>query len=107
MAYLLQVSRYIHRNPIEAGIVADATSYQWSSLKDFLEADSPNSNFLKKDFLLSHFKSEAEVSSTSQRMATKLEPKNLFSQSLFNTPHQFESQLRMISTCHWDYSLKN
>jgi REP element-mobilizing transposase RayT len=60
MAYLLQVSRYIHRNPIEAGIITNESSYQWSSLKDFLDTTSPNSHFLKKDFLLSHFKSEAE-----------------------------------------------
>ena len=29
--YLLQVSRYIHRNPCEAGIVADISDYVWSS----------------------------------------------------------------------------
>src|SRR5439155_8808363 len=34
--YLLSVSRYIHRNPIEAKIVKNLTSYKWSSYPAYL-----------------------------------------------------------------------
>ena len=38
--YLLQVSRYIHRNPLEAGIVDDLADYSWSSYRAYaLDAD--------------------------------------------------------------------
>ncbi len=32
-AYLLQLSYYIHRNPLRAGIVKRLTDYRWSSYK--------------------------------------------------------------------------
>lgn len=34
--YLLAVARYIHHNPMEAGLVKRPEAYQWSSLKDYL-----------------------------------------------------------------------
>ena len=34
--YLLNVSRYIHRNPIEAGIVRKAERYPWSSYRAYI-----------------------------------------------------------------------
>lgn len=35
-SYQLQLSRYIHRNPLEAGIVNDLDDYSWSSYSFFL-----------------------------------------------------------------------
>lgn len=35
--YLLQVSRYIHRNPVEAGMVKRATDHRWSSYRAYLK----------------------------------------------------------------------
>jgi putative transposase len=34
--YLLAVSRYIHQNPLKAGIVKNITDYKWSSYNDYL-----------------------------------------------------------------------
>jgi len=34
--YLLQVCRYVHRNPLEAGIVKDLIDYPWSSHQSYL-----------------------------------------------------------------------
>jgi putative transposase len=34
--YLLQVQRYIHQNPLKAGLVKDIELYQWSSYKEYL-----------------------------------------------------------------------
>ena len=38
--YLLQVSRYIHLNPLEAGLVEKPENYQWSSYKDYIATSS-------------------------------------------------------------------
>ena len=35
-AYLLQLVRYIHRNPLEAGIVDKLDGYEWSSHKGYI-----------------------------------------------------------------------
>lgn len=40
-AYLLSVSRYIHRNPVAAGIVGKAEHYAWSSYCAFIGQDAP------------------------------------------------------------------
>lgn len=38
--YFLTVLRYIHQNPIKAGIVNDVAKYSWSSYKEYLGKDS-------------------------------------------------------------------
>jgi REP element-mobilizing transposase RayT len=35
-SYLLQVVRYIHRNPLKAGLVQKIDAYQWSSHKGYI-----------------------------------------------------------------------
>lgn len=37
-AYLLQVSRYIHRVPVEAGVVGRPEAYRWSSYRSYIGA---------------------------------------------------------------------
>lgn len=37
--YLLSVSRYIHQNPVRAGIVTKPQDYSWSSYKAFIEPE--------------------------------------------------------------------
>ncbi len=39
--YLLQVSRYIHRNPLEAGLTARLNDYRWSSYPAYLGRVTP------------------------------------------------------------------
>lgn len=53
--YLLQVSRYIHLNPVEAGIVNEADEYPWSSYAFFKEDCVEKLSFLTTEFILSHF----------------------------------------------------
>jgi REP element-mobilizing transposase RayT len=43
--YLLNVTRYIHLNPIDAGITATPEEYKWSSYKDFI-GENHNSTLL-------------------------------------------------------------
>ena len=49
--HLLEVMRYIHRNPLNAGIVASLNDYQWSSHTGYLTRATKWS-WLKKDDLL-------------------------------------------------------
>ena len=53
-AYLLELLRYIHRNPLEAGMVDRLESYQWSSHKGYLSR-SEKWNWLHKDYVLKIF----------------------------------------------------
>ena len=39
-SYLLTVLRYIHQNPLKAGIVKDISKYEWSSYSDYLNQKS-------------------------------------------------------------------
>ena len=57
--YFLQVSRYIHLNPVSAGMKDLPEAYPWSSLKYFTNGQKAP-NFLQKDLILGQFKSSKE-----------------------------------------------
>jgi len=50
-SYLLELVRYIHRNPLRAGLVGKIDQYTWSSHKGYLSADH-QWDWLHKDFVL-------------------------------------------------------
>ena len=52
--YLLNVTRYIFRNPIKAGIVTDVHSYKWTNYIDYIEGFDQTDI----DFVLSIFHTE-------------------------------------------------
>jgi len=59
-SYALELVRYIHRNPLEAGLVDSLTKYQWSSHKLYL-SDAKKWKWLHKDYILKLFsKSKTE-----------------------------------------------
>jgi REP element-mobilizing transposase RayT len=49
--YLLEIVRYIHRNPVRAGIVKHLQYYRWSSYRGYIY-DSADWKWLSKDFVL-------------------------------------------------------
>lgn len=49
--YLLQVSRYIHRNPLAAGLISQAENYRWSSYRSYL-TPSGAPDWLHREMLL-------------------------------------------------------
>jgi REP element-mobilizing transposase RayT len=51
-SYLLQLVRYIHRNPIKAGLVTTLNSYKWSSHKGYLSI-AQKWNWLHKTLVFS------------------------------------------------------
>jgi len=50
-SYLLQLVRYIHRNPLEANLAKNLNAYAWSSHKGYLSV-AAKWNWLHKDFIL-------------------------------------------------------
>ena len=51
--YLLTLTRYIHQNPLRAGIVSDLAMYRWSSYRDYTE--KTHSPLTDTQFLLELF----------------------------------------------------
>lgn len=52
--YLLQLVRYIHRNPVRAGMVEIPNAFEWSSHNGYL-SNAKKWNWLHKQFILSMF----------------------------------------------------
>ncbi|MCA1031373.1 transposase [Bacillus timonensis] len=52
--YLVNVLRYIHQNPIKAGIVKNVSDYQWSSYSEY----TGPCNLIDRDFILGIFHRE-------------------------------------------------
>ena len=53
-SYLLELVRYIHRNPLRAGIVAKLDDYEWSSHKGYV-SKAKKWEWLHKDYILGMF----------------------------------------------------
>lgn len=51
--YLMAVVRYIHNNPVKAGMVEKVGQYQWSSYGSYLTPDEPGSRNVDTAFILS------------------------------------------------------
>jgi len=57
--YLLQLVRYIHNNPFQAGIVKSSEQYEWSSHRGYL-SKAKKWDWLHKQFLLSMFTKDSK-----------------------------------------------
>lgn len=53
-AYAAELSRYLHLNPVKAGIVDRPENYAWSSYRSYI-GQGPVTEWLKTDFILSYF----------------------------------------------------
>jgi hypothetical protein len=53
-SYLLEVLRYIHRNPLRAGIIENLSDFGWSSHQAYI-SKAKKWEWLHKDFLLFMF----------------------------------------------------
>jgi len=51
-SHLLQLVRYIHKNPVRAGMVEDMPDYEWSSYKGYLSY-AKKWNWLYRDYIFS------------------------------------------------------
>ncbi len=55
--YYLTLMRYIHRNPVKAGIVKNAKNYRWSSYRDYIAEES---GITDREFTLSMLSENTE-----------------------------------------------
>jgi len=53
-SYVLELVRYIHRNPLKAGVVETIQKYEWSSHRGYL-SDADKWKWLHKDYILKLF----------------------------------------------------
>lgn len=58
--YLLAAARYIHNNPVKAGIVKKPDKYQWSSYKDYITHDLQR-DLINTELLLSLFSEDKMI----------------------------------------------
>ncbi len=50
--YLMAVARYIHNNPVKAGIVEKIRDYRWSSYRCYLSPEKPESSNVNTEIIL-------------------------------------------------------
>ena len=65
-AYALELSRYMHLNPVRAGMVAKPEHYQWSSYRHYI-GDSTTPGWLKTDFILGYVGRNASIAKHTYR----------------------------------------
>jgi REP element-mobilizing transposase RayT len=53
--YILELSRYIHNNPVKAGLVKYPEGYKWSSFRQYMSQKKSNNNLVDTEFILSLF----------------------------------------------------
>ena len=98
-SYLLELVRYIHRNPLEAGLVRDLSKYVWSSHKGYL-SNAKKWNWLHKSFILSLFAKDRKEGINTYRkfvvMETPEEINRIFSQSKFPSMLGSESFINRV-----------
>ncbi len=76
-SYALELIRYIHRNPLEAGLVDNLQKYQWSTHKIYL-SDSKKWKWLYKDYILKQFsKSKPESIKLYKQFVLKETPEGI------------------------------
>ncbi|MDW7738698.1 MAG: transposase [Bacillota bacterium] len=66
--YFLTVVRYIHQNPLKAGIVKDIERYKWSSYNSYFERDS----IIDTEFVLNIFSRNRDIALTEFAKFNKL-----------------------------------
>jgi hypothetical protein len=76
-SYAIERVRYIHRNPLEAGLVDNLQKYEWSPHKIYL-SDSKKYKWLHKDYILKLFsKSKPESIRLYEQFALKETPEEI------------------------------
>ena len=86
-AYLLHVSKYIHLNPLEAGMVDNLTGYQWSSYPAYIEKIKPQ-KWLERDHVYGYL--------TSKRVKAKCYQEFVEEKDLDIDVESFYSRKRML-----------
>ncbi len=60
--YFLTALRYIHQNPVKAGIVRDIRDYEWSSYNNYCQFYKGQGNLISGDLIRAYFKTFQDFS---------------------------------------------
>ena len=99
--YLLEVSRYIHNNPVKAGIVSNLTQYIWTSFGKYIGKTTKCNEFVETKLVLGLFatsKSQAVSEYTHFVLRDDCESKLLERLNDFSEPALYlEKQIRKMA----------
>lgn len=59
-AYVLTLARYIHQNPLKAGMVKEMLDYRWSSYNGYLDDEDPSTKVTDTETLLGIFSADKQ-----------------------------------------------
>ncbi len=77
-SYLLMATRYIHKNPVKAGIVKRVEKYKWSSYKAYIEEDTVLAKAIDKELVLGIFSEEKKEEREEFIKFTKMKEEDKF-----------------------------
>jgi len=95
-SYLLQVSRYIHLNPVTAKITNDPEHYPWSSYKYYLKSQV-KLKWLFRSEILDHFENIDPIEGYKKFVMTGINEKDTFKISE-DYPYAFDGLLKLSTT---------
>jgi putative transposase len=95
--YLLQLIKYIHVNPVKAGMVAAPIEYRWSSYRYYAFARAPD--WLTTDFILALFSTDQTAARA--QMAAFTDAPDVVAESATPPEHSFMFE-SMINTADLD-----
>lgn len=82
--YAAELSRYIHLNPVRAGIVDKPEGYLWSSYQSYIGQNTPPA-WLKTEFILGYFDGKTADAKNEYRDFVKEKLKNEYDSPLLAT----------------------
>lgn len=60
-SYILPLARYIHQNPVKAGMVRTVGDYKWSSYNGYLDGSSNHAKILDSDTIMGLFSESRKI----------------------------------------------
>lgn len=85
-SYLIQLSAYIHLNPVRAGVVTDPSEYPWSSYRSYIKRDRVS--LADRDFVLSLFAGKRASVHRAYELFVKDHLQDGHREDLYRTPDQ-------------------
>jgi len=102
-SYLLMATRYIHKNPVKAGIVKKVEKYKWSSYKAYLEEDTVLAKTIDKELVLGIFSEDKKEAKEEFIKFTNMEEEDKFIEIDEKTNRMEESKAIIL----WDEFAKS
>jgi REP element-mobilizing transposase RayT len=102
-SYLLMATRYIHKNPVKAGIVKKAEKYKWSSYKAYIEEDTVLAKAIDKELVLGIFSEDKNEAKEEFIKFTNMKEEDKFIEIDEKANRMEESQALKL----WEELIKN